>query len=67
MFPHEKAAFINAQTEMMINERQIMLSENEERANQGHGPANGPEQWANWHRNWENILGYNALIAFFNS
>jgi len=67
MSPQEKAAFICAQTQIMVNERHITLSENEERANQGYGPANGPEQWANWHKHWENVLGYNALIAFLNS
>lgn len=67
MTPEEKAAFINAQTQMMINERQIMLAENELRERQGYSPANGPEQWADWHKRWESVLGYNALISFFRS
>lgn len=65
MTPEEKAAFISAQTQMMINERQIMLAEDEARRLLGGAPANGPEQWADWHRRWEPVLGYNALLAFF--
>jgi hypothetical protein len=67
MTSEEKAAFISAQTQMMINEREIMTAENIERERQCQTPANGPDQWADWHKRWEPVLGYNALITFFNS
>jgi hypothetical protein len=63
--PYEKAAFIAAQTQMMIAERDVMIAENTERERQGHAPANGPEQWEEMRQRWEHVLGYNALIAFF--
>ena len=63
--PTEKAAFIAAQTQMMIAERYVMIAENIERERQGQSPANGPEQWEEMRQRWENVLGYNALIAFF--
>lgn len=63
--PEEKAAFINAQTQMMIIERETMIAENVEREKQGFSLANGPEQWEAMRQRWEPILGYNALISFF--
>ena len=63
--PAEKAAFIAAQTQMMIVEREIMIAENIEREQQGLSPANGPDQWDAMRQRWEPVLGYNALIAFF--
>ena len=65
MTEEQKAAFINAQTQMMVTERDIMNAENIERRNQGYAEANGPEQWAALRDKWEPVLGYNALIAFF--
>lgn len=65
MKSEEKAAFIFAQTQMMIVEREIMNAENIERERQGYAPANGPKQWEAFHQKWEPILGYNALISFF--
>lgn len=65
MTPEQKAAFINAQTQMMIAEREIMTAENIERDRKGYAPANGPDQWADFYNKWEPILGYNALINFF--
>ena len=61
----EKAAFINAQIQMMIAEREIMISENTEREQMGKSPANGPDQWKQFKEKWEGVLGYNALILFF--
>jgi len=63
----EKAAFIMAQTQMMIAERDVMIAENVEREMLGNSPANGPEQFEEMRRRWESVLGYNALIAFFRS
>lgn len=63
--PEERAAFINAQTQMMIAERDVMIAENIERERQGLAPANGPEQWEEMRQRWENVLGCNAIIAFF--
>jgi hypothetical protein len=65
MTPEQKAAFINAQTAMMLAEREIMIAENIEREKQGFSEANGPQQWQRFHDEWEPILGYNALITFF--
>lgn len=65
MTANEKAAFITAQTQMMINERCFLEAENLERSRKGEAPANGPAQWAAFLAQWEPILGYNALIAFF--
>lgn len=65
MNPEQKAAFIVSQTHMMINEREIMLAENEERARQGYSPANGPKQWQEFNDRWSAVLGYNAVISFF--
>lgn len=61
----EKAAFIAAQTQMMIAERDVMLAENYERQQQGLTLANGPAQWEEMRLRWEPVLGYNALISFF--
>lgn len=64
MTSSERAAFITAQTEMMKNEREILLAENTQRAIVGQSPANGPDEWEAWNKKWEPVLGYNALIAF---
>ena len=63
--PAEKAAFITAQAQMMIAERDVMIAENIERERQCLAPAHGPEQWEEMRQRWESVLGYNALIAFF--
>jgi hypothetical protein len=65
MTPDEKAAFIRAQTQMMIAERDVLVAENFERDRKGQAPAYGPKQWEEFRAAWEPILGYNALIAFF--
>jgi hypothetical protein len=63
--PEERAAFINAQVQMMIAERMIMEAENHEREQQGYSHAHGPEQWLAFYNKWDNVLGYNALVFFF--
>jgi hypothetical protein len=63
--PEERAAFINAQVQMMIAERRIMEAENHEREQQGYSHAHGPEQWLAFYKRWELILGYNEVITFF--
>ena len=62
--PSEKAAFIIAQTQMMIAERDVMIAENIERERQGFSPANGPAQWEEMRQRWEPVLGYNALVSY---
>jgi hypothetical protein len=62
----EKAAFIAAQTQMMIAERDVMIAENEDRVRGGWTPSNGPQQFHEHLKKWEDVLGYNALINFFN-
>jgi hypothetical protein len=51
----------------MIAERDVMVAENIEREQKGLAPANGPEQWEEMRKRWEPVLGYNALIVFFNN
>ena len=63
--PIEKAAFITAQTQMMIAQRDVMLEENKERELAGLSQANGAREFERLLEQWEPILGYNALIAFF--
>jgi hypothetical protein len=65
MTPDQKAAFINAQIQMMIAERREMEAENLERARQNLAPAYGPESWKAFQNKWEPVLGYNSLILFF--
>jgi hypothetical protein len=65
MTPSEKAAFIAAQTQIMIAERDVMVAENNERERQGLSPAYGPREFEEMRLRWEKVLGYNALIAFF--
>ena len=65
MTPEQKAAFVIAQTQMMVNEREIMIAGNEERRLHGLSPAHGPDQWEDFLQKWEPVLGYNALIGFF--
>jgi hypothetical protein len=65
MTPEQKAAFILAQTQMMVAERDVMIAENIEREQQGMAPANGPAEWEKMRKNWESTLGYNALLEFF--
>ena len=62
----EKAAFIAAQTQMMIAERDVMIAENEDRIRGGWAPAHGPLQFQEFRLKWEAVLGYNPLMAFFN-
>ena len=62
-----KAAFIAAQTQMMIAERMIMEAENAERDQRGLALAHGPEQWNEFHDSWASVLGYSALIEFWKS
>lgn len=61
-----KAAFINAQVEMMRAEREMMLVENLERKEQGLSLAYGSKQWADFSKRWESVLGYNAILWYFN-
>jgi hypothetical protein len=65
MTPEQKAAFIAAQTQMMIAERDVMIAENVERNWKLLAPANGPEQFEEMRQRWQNVLGYNEIIAFF--
>ncbi len=65
MSPAEKAAFIAAQTQMMIAERDIMVAENIEREDRGVAMAHGPDEWERFRQAWEPVLGYNALTVFF--
>ena len=67
MTPEQKAAFVMAQTQMMIAEREVMIAENIERERQNYALANGPKQWENFRLKWELVLGHNTLISFFHS
>ena len=63
--PEERAAFVIAQTQMMIAERDVMIAENIEREQQGLSHAHGSQQWEEMRQRWEPVLGYNALLTFF--
>lgn len=65
MTSEQKAAFINAQTQMMVVEMKMMEAENQERMENGYSVAHGPNEWRQFMYNWSIILGYNALILFF--
>lgn len=65
MTAEQKAAFIVAQTQMMVSERHMMMVENDERINQGLSPAYGSDEWQDWYQNWERVLGHNSLVDFF--
>lgn len=65
MTPDQKAAFIRAQTEMMVNERTAMLAANAERERAGYAAAYGEPQFDELNARWMPILGYNALLEFF--
>jgi hypothetical protein len=65
MTPEQKAVFINAQIQMMVVEKTIMDTENVARERAGEAPAYGPKQFEELQAKWEPVLGYNALISFF--
>lgn len=65
MTAEEKAAFINAQTALMLIEKEIMTAENLEREKQGLSHANGPSQWQALYDNYIHIIGYNACHELF--
>ena len=65
MNENQKAAFIMAQTQMMIAERDVMMAENADREQHGLNPAHGPAQWEEFRKSWESVLGYNAVLLFF--
>jgi len=67
MSPEQSAAYINAQTHMMINEREIMYAENKEREFNNFSPAYGSEEWSKFYDRWNAELGANAVISFFNA
>lgn len=65
MTHNEAAAFINAQTAMLLIEKEIMSAENREREEQGLALAHGSEQWAALYNNYQHIIGYNACYHLF--
>ena len=66
MTPEQKAAYIYAQATLMNAERMMMEQENAERLRDGYTVAYGVEQMGDWHKEWESVLGCNALLQFFN-
>jgi len=65
MTPEQKAAFIQAQTQLMVTEREVMLAEDREREHAGRAPVNGPGEWRRFLERWEAAIGHNAVIGFF--
>jgi len=65
MTPEQKAAYVNAQVQLMIAERDMMLAENAEREVQCKSPAYGSEQWFQFSQRWGAVIGHNALVTFF--
>ena len=59
------AAFINAQTALMLIEKEIMAAENLEREKQGLAHANGPKQWQELFDTYQHVIGYNACYDLF--
>jgi len=65
MTPEQSAAFISAQTQMMILERQIMLSENHQSFKNGQRAKYTVDDWNAFKARWEMVLGYNAILLLF--
>lgn len=66
MTSEQKAAFINAQVALCNAELEEMKATNSSRLRDGMAPAYGEFQFEQFQNRWEAILGYNALIKFFN-
>lgn len=65
MTHNEAAAFINAQTALMLMEKEILIAENLERERQGLAPANGPQQWRDLLNCYHHTIGENACYELF--
>ena len=65
MTPEQRAAFINAQTCMMQAELAMMAAENTERDRNGYSLAYSGAEFSAFLARWEPVLGYNAVISFF--
>ena len=65
MTPEQAAAFINAQTTIANIQLQGMLAENTHRERCGESPAYGNSQFLELEKEWEPILGYNAITYLF--
>jgi hypothetical protein len=65
MTPEQKAAFINAQSVMMYCELQEMIAANKEREQRGHSLAYPEDTFANLYASYNHVLGYNAVVKFF--
>lgn len=64
MTPEQKAAFVNAQTALLLAEIEGMKAENRHRIDCGHSIAHGDDEFAALIKSYEH-LGYNNLIEFF--
>lgn len=65
MTKEQAAAFINAQTALMLVEKEIMTAENLEREKQGLSHMNGPKQWQDLFDTYQHVIGYNACYELF--
>lgn len=59
-----RICFINSQIILANIEMQMMIAANQERERNGLSLAYGEEQWANFLKEKETILGYNEVISY---
>lgn len=65
MTPEQAAAFIVAQAAMLNARIAGMVAENMQRAALGHSMAYGADEFFAVEREFDNYLGYNAVVALF--
>ena len=65
MTPEQSAAFINAQTAMMLAELHGMIAENEWRKQCGNSIAYAEDGFAVMQKRWESVLGQKAIHDLF--
>lgn len=62
----QKAAFINAQSALLNCEVAGMIAENQSRQRQGYSLAYAEDAFDAVYKNYEGVLGANAVINLFN-
>ena len=65
MTPEQKAAFILSQVAMLTLEVEMMKAANMEREHHGHALAYSETQFADLFKQFEPVLGHNAVLAYF--
>ncbi len=62
---NQSAAFLQAQTALMLAEMEMMKVENADRISRDLPCAYGLEQWEDFRERWEGTLGHNAVTILF--